>query len=187
MNPRASKTSNLSSACLNISICKEQRGKHVFFSSPLTFFVLGIRTPEGGYLHSPRSYLPTYLIMQPFTVMTVANGMLLLTILLRSSLRVRKEMLIIAGMAGADVIYGLGVFMLAIYRFILYANQDQNTLVSAWSCITPMVMTYMGIQLSSVMNVVVSSDRLMAVAWPAKYHKLDVRYAGKILASAVSV
>jgi hypothetical protein len=128
-------------------------------------------------------------MMEPFTVITVANGMLLLTILLQSSLRVRKEMLIIAGMTGADVIYGLGVFMLAIYHFILYANQDQNTLVSSWSCITvpPLIMTFMGLQLTSVMNVVVSSDRLMAVAWPAKYHKLDVRYAGKILASAVSV
>uniref|UniRef100_A0A914WZ48 G-protein coupled receptors family 1 profile domain-containing protein n=1 Tax=Plectus sambesii TaxID=2011161 RepID=A0A914WZ48_9BILA len=86
-------------------------------------------------------------------------------------------------MAAADIIYGLAITITAIYRFYLIVNGEQNVRISTWDCtIRPAAfLSRIGLQLTSVMNVVVSVDRLIAVALPIKYRQLDRRYALKIL------
>lgn len=118
--------------------------------------------------------------------MMIANGLLLLTILRSRSLRVRKEMVIIGGVATVDTMYGLSAIMLAVYRIVLIYQGMQSQLVSPWECVTrtPYFFITICVQLTSVVNVAVSCDRLIAVAWPTKYHKLDLQYAGKVLVSA---
>jgi hypothetical protein len=113
----------------------------------------------------------------------LANGLLLLTTLLVRSFRKRKEMLIIGGMAGTDVIYGLGVFFMAIYRAVILWRGEQNVSDTAWNCIIlpPLFLLEISLQLTGIMNIFLSSDRLIAVAWPAKYHNLDKNYALKVL------
>ncbi len=91
-------------------------------------------------------------------------------------------MLIIAGLAGTDAFYGLSATMTAIYRIVLLSLGEQNDLVSDWDCVmSPYALIQLGTQLTSVVNVVVSSDRFMAVAWPTKYHTLTTRYVGRML------
>uniref|UniRef100_A0A914VFS1 G-protein coupled receptors family 1 profile domain-containing protein n=1 Tax=Plectus sambesii TaxID=2011161 RepID=A0A914VFS1_9BILA len=86
-------------------------------------------------------------------------------------------------MAAADIIYGLAVTSTAIYRSYLIVNGEQNDPISAWDCTVrpPAFLNGIGLQLTSVMNVVVSVDRLIAVALPIKYRQLDQRYAVKVL------
>uniref|UniRef100_A0A914X2W2 G-protein coupled receptors family 1 profile domain-containing protein n=1 Tax=Plectus sambesii TaxID=2011161 RepID=A0A914X2W2_9BILA len=64
-------------------------------------------------------------------VIAIANGLLLLTIVSKSSLRARKEMLIIAGLAGADFLYGFSAFLSSTYRLVITALNLQNELVTA--------------------------------------------------------
>uniref|UniRef100_A0A914X9U4 G-protein coupled receptors family 1 profile domain-containing protein n=1 Tax=Plectus sambesii TaxID=2011161 RepID=A0A914X9U4_9BILA len=116
-------------------------------------------------------------------IMLIANGLLFLTILLSRSLRRRKEMVIIAGMAAIDAIYGLSAISLAVYRFGILSRGQQNDKITPWDCVTlpPLFLIGISVQMTSVVNVVVSSDRLIAVAWPTKYRNLNVPYAGKLL------
>jgi hypothetical protein len=120
-----------------------------------------------------------------FAVILLANGLLLLAILLNHSFRKRKELLIIGGMAGTDVIYGIGVFFMAIYRAVILWQGGQNDSESAWNCIIlpPLFLLEISLQLTGVMNIFLSIDRLIAVAWPAKYRNLDKTYAHKVLVS----
>ena len=96
-------------------------------------------------------------------------------------------MLIIGGMAGTDAVYGLGVFLMAIYRAVILWRGEQNDMITAWECIIlpPLFFLEIGLQLTAIMNIILSGDRLMVVAWPAKYHKLDQNYAKKVLVSEV--
>jgi hypothetical protein len=119
--------------------------------------------------------------MLQFSVVSLANGLLLLAILLNSSLRKRKELIIVAGMAGADVLYGLGAIVLGFYRVYILSQGEQNDRSSVWDCVLLTAMLSMGLQLSAVMNACVSCDRLLAVNWPGRYRKLDGSYANNIL------
>jgi hypothetical protein len=100
-----------------------------------------------------------------------------------SSLRSRKDMVIMAGMAAVDVLYGLGVILLGVYRICIYVSGLENDEISAWDCmiLPPVFLTIIATQLTSVMNTVVSVDRLFAVAWPFKYHTQDRKYALKMM------
>ena len=51
--------------------------------------------------------------------MCLGNGLLMFTILFVKSLRQRKEMLIIVGLVAADLIFGLGALLLAMYRVLI--------------------------------------------------------------------
>jgi hypothetical protein len=121
-----------------------------------------------------------------FSVICVTNGLLLLTILHDHSFRKRKEMLIVAGLAGADVIYGVGSALLPAYHLFIVWQGELNEKMSMWDCVAlpPTIISYIGGQLTTVMNVVVSIDRFMSIAWPIKYRSLDKQYAIKILVSA---
>jgi hypothetical protein len=117
------------------------------------------------------------------SVIYVANGLLFFAIMLDSALRARKEMVIMAGMAAVDIIYGLGVILLGIYRICLYLSGEDIDDTSEWACIVlPAVfLTIIATQLTSVMNLIVSLDRFIAVAWPLQYYTLDRRYALKMM------
>uniref|UniRef100_A0A914VK82 G-protein coupled receptors family 1 profile domain-containing protein n=1 Tax=Plectus sambesii TaxID=2011161 RepID=A0A914VK82_9BILA len=86
-------------------------------------------------------------------------------------------------MAAADIIYGLAITITAVYRLYVIVNGEQNVRISTWDCtIRPAgFLSRIGLQLTSVMNVVVSVDRLIAVALPIRYRQLDRCYAIKIL------
>uniref|UniRef100_A0A914VHH4 G-protein coupled receptors family 1 profile domain-containing protein n=1 Tax=Plectus sambesii TaxID=2011161 RepID=A0A914VHH4_9BILA len=116
-------------------------------------------------------------------VIFIVNGLLLLTILSDPLLRKRNEKHIIAYMAGADVFYGLSTVMMAVHRMIVVSLGEQNVMVTSWDCIKyPSIsLTYIGVQLTSVMNVVVSSDRLIAIVWPLAYRNFDKGYTRKVL------
>jgi hypothetical protein len=83
-------------------------------------------------------------------------------------------MLIIAGQAAAELLFGLSAVVFGFYRIALEANNVSNQLVTAWSCVTfpPVPMTYISQQLVSAMNFFVSIDRLLAVGRPADYRLL---------------
>jgi hypothetical protein len=128
-------------------------------------------------------------IIAMFSAMFVVNGLLLATLLFEPSLRKQKEMLIIAGMAGTDTIYALGTITIAVYRLFVISQGVQNELMTAWECmiLSPFALLQIGSQLSSVMNVVLSSDRLIAVAWPTKYRVLDARYSRSVMVCFVLI
>uniref|UniRef100_A0A914WEW0 Uncharacterized protein n=1 Tax=Plectus sambesii TaxID=2011161 RepID=A0A914WEW0_9BILA len=58
------------------------------------------------------------------------------------ALRIQKEMLIIAGMAGVDTIYGLGAFLFGIYRLALIADGSSSTKVTQWDCLSGMYVAH---------------------------------------------
>uniref|UniRef100_A0A914WKD2 G-protein coupled receptors family 1 profile domain-containing protein n=1 Tax=Plectus sambesii TaxID=2011161 RepID=A0A914WKD2_9BILA len=130
--------------------------------------------------------LATGLVIIEGIVITIANGLLLLTILSKSSLRTRKEMLIIAGLAGADFFYGLSSFLVSTYRLIITALNLQNEPLTAWDCLffPPNFLLYLTSVMISVMNLLVSIDRYLAVVRPMEYCLLDVRYAYRMLGGA---
>jgi hypothetical protein len=115
--------------------------------------------------------------------MFVVNGLLLATLLFDPSFRKEKEMLIIAGMAGTDIVYALGTITVAIYRLFVISLGVQDELLTAWQCMiqSPYALLLIGCQLSPVMNVILSSDRLIAVTWPTKYRTLGAHYSGRVM------
>lgn len=97
-----------------------------------------------------------------FSVICAGNGLLLATIITEKSLRSRKEMRIIAGLAVADVLVGGGALSLAIYRGVMISiGYSNKRLFTARDCIKlpPTVSVYVGSQLTVVMNLIVSVDR----------------------------
>lgn len=118
-----------------------------------------------------------------FLVMCCSNGLLLIAILLITSLRKRKEMLVIAGMATCDLIYGIGTVLNGAYRLIIFFCGLQNVPLSAWDCLwqSPYSFIFTGSFLSPIMGIVISVDRFIAVGWPIKYRSLGLTYVRGIL------
>jgi hypothetical protein len=95
-------------------------------------------------------------------------------------------MLIIAGLATADFIFGSGAGLLAAYRILLMGFGLDQEHTTPWLClITPVFLTHIGSELTAVMNVAVSMDRYIAVAFPVKYRNLGEGYAFKLLAGVL--
>uniref|UniRef100_A0A914WYN9 G-protein coupled receptors family 1 profile domain-containing protein n=1 Tax=Plectus sambesii TaxID=2011161 RepID=A0A914WYN9_9BILA len=130
--------------------------------------------------------LTTALVGGEGIAIAFVNGLLLLTILSKSSLRTRKEMLIIAGLAGADLLNGLVAVMLTTYRVIIKALDQQNISMTAWDCVLlpPIFLNYLTSLMISVMNLLVSIDRYVAVVRPIQYRLLDIRHAYRLLGGA---
>uniref|UniRef100_A0A914XNF0 G-protein coupled receptors family 1 profile domain-containing protein n=1 Tax=Plectus sambesii TaxID=2011161 RepID=A0A914XNF0_9BILA len=128
-------------------------------------------------------YLPQLLNGSPGLIICFGNGLLLLTILKVKSLRKRKEMWMVMGLAMADFLYGLGNCSLALYRIILMILDKERELTTALECIVlpPVFLTYIGSILVALMNGVISIDRYMAVAWPTHYRHLGRAYVFKRL------
>jgi hypothetical protein len=109
--------------------------------------------------------------------------LLFLTIILKKSLRQRPQTILIAGMAAADIMYGLGTFSLGLYRFLVMLYGVDNDPTTPWSCVIspPNMIQYIGLQLSVIMNTVVSIDRFIAVAYPIRYRLLTASDMKKTL------
>ena len=92
-------------------------------------------------------------------------------------------MLVIATLAGTDIFYGMGTLLYGIYRSYVLGQGQQKVLITKWECVIlpATIMSYIGGQLTSLMNVILSIDRLRAIAWPLKYQHLDDRYAFKVM------
>uniref|UniRef100_A0A914W3P0 G-protein coupled receptors family 1 profile domain-containing protein n=1 Tax=Plectus sambesii TaxID=2011161 RepID=A0A914W3P0_9BILA len=120
-------------------------------------------------------------------VICVGNGLLLATITTETSLRSRKEMRIIAGLAVADLFVGGGALSLGVYRLVMLSvGYSNRRIFTAWDCVKlpPTVSVYIGAQLAVVMNFVVSVDRYLAVAKPTLYRSLGHGYTRLMLGIA---
>uniref|UniRef100_A0A914X4J1 G-protein coupled receptors family 1 profile domain-containing protein n=1 Tax=Plectus sambesii TaxID=2011161 RepID=A0A914X4J1_9BILA len=95
-------------------------------------------------------------------------------------------MLIIAGLAGADFLYGRGSFLISTYLIVIVALSQQNELMTAWDCalLPSIFLNYLTALMISVMNVLVSIDRYLAVVRSLQYRHLDIQYAYRMLGGA---
>uniref|UniRef100_A0A914W8J6 G-protein coupled receptors family 1 profile domain-containing protein n=1 Tax=Plectus sambesii TaxID=2011161 RepID=A0A914W8J6_9BILA len=116
--------------------------------------------------------------------MCFINGLLFVTILIEKSLRKRKEMIVMSGMALADFILGSGAFLLGTYRVCVSVTGHDNESATNWECarLPPIILINMGLQMTAVMNLVVSIDRLTSVKWPGKYQSFSAKYIKRLIA-----
>uniref|UniRef100_A0A914XNH3 G-protein coupled receptors family 1 profile domain-containing protein n=1 Tax=Plectus sambesii TaxID=2011161 RepID=A0A914XNH3_9BILA len=102
---------------------------------------------------------------------------------MEKSLRIRKEMLIVAGLCFADNCFGFGTLLTNIYRIALIVTGLHSTPTTAWKCVLlpHIFLNNIGAQMTAVMNMVLSVDRYIAIAYPLHYRKLGLKYAAKLL------
>uniref|UniRef100_A0A914W2Z6 G-protein coupled receptors family 1 profile domain-containing protein n=1 Tax=Plectus sambesii TaxID=2011161 RepID=A0A914W2Z6_9BILA len=101
-----------------------------------------------------------------------------------SSLRAQKEYVIYAALSFAHGLYGLGYLISGIYKLILQAKGDAFVLVSRWDCflVTPanIIFTYSG-PLTTIMELVLTIDRFIAISSPIRYYSFTNRYAFRLV------
>uniref|UniRef100_A0A914UXF2 G-protein coupled receptors family 1 profile domain-containing protein n=1 Tax=Plectus sambesii TaxID=2011161 RepID=A0A914UXF2_9BILA len=130
-------------------------------------------------------YLPQLLYGTQGLLICLLNGLLFLTIIVDKSLRKRKEMIVVAGLAGSDFIFGLGTLIYAISRSLVLANGISKQKISAWICALTVqfFLQHFGQQMLIIINLVISLERFVAVAYPVVYMKLNSSDAAYLLAS----
>lgn len=106
-----------------------------------------------------------------------ANLMLLIIFFLYKNVK-KKELLILVGSTVGDFLYGIGFIFGGARRLQLVLKNIHMEQVSPWFCQKePSTFLYIfGAQLSALMNVMVSFDRLIAVTWFHTYNRLTTRY-----------
>lgn len=116
--------------------------------------------------------------------MCLANGLLFTTILTMKSLRKRNEMILVAGLALADCLFGSGAIYLGLYRVVIWARTHEIELLTYWerTRLPPIFLINIGLQMTALMNLIVGIDRLFAVTWAEKY----VAYIGKIIKKLIA-
>lgn len=100
----------------------------------------------------------------------IANGIIIAVFLLNARFRNRKELLLLVGLAFADLIYGIGFSAIACRQIIV-----KSTYVTRWECLTLYEQMFLAfaIQASPLMTLCVSVDRLIAVRWLQFYNGLS--------------
>jgi small-conductance mechanosensitive channel len=73
--------------------------------------------------------------------------------------------------------------MIGLYRILLTRLGRKNDIYSPWECVTqsPYALYHIGVVLSTVVSLVISIDRFIAVNWPMKYRSFDEKYTRKVL------
>lgn len=110
-------------------------------------------------------------------VMFACDTLIVLTIFLTRKLRRRNELVLIAIQSLSGWFFGLADFTAGVRRLHLVLTADFS-LVSAWDCMTTIHTSFfiLGSQLSPLMNLVVSVDRLIAVTSMRTYLLLGRSY-----------
>uniref|UniRef100_A0A914WMY3 G-protein coupled receptors family 1 profile domain-containing protein n=1 Tax=Plectus sambesii TaxID=2011161 RepID=A0A914WMY3_9BILA len=125
------------------------------------------------------------------TVYTVEGALIALcsfpiviVVVLFPSLRAQKEYVIYAALSFAHGLSGLAYLTSGIYKLVLQAKGDAFILVSRWDCfiLTPMniMFVYSG-PLATIMELVLTIDRLIAISSPIRYYSFTNRYAFRLV------
>lgn len=116
----------------------------------------------------------------------IGNFIIIALILSQKTIR-RNELLILVGQATGDALYGIGFFLGGAIRLHMVLHNLQSQLVSPWYCQQQLMNFFyvFGPQLSSLMNVAISVDRLIAVTMMDDYSTLTINYALGVIVAVV--
>ncbi|KAK0405765.1 hypothetical protein QR680_018185 [Steinernema hermaphroditum] len=86
-------------------------------------------------------------------------------------LRDRKALVLLGGLCISDTVNALAYLMAGIYRLLVLKSGEGYVNVSRYDCFVQPhnIMFYIGYQLTSIMTMVVSFDRVVAVFFPVKH------------------
>ncbi|KAF8362676.1 hypothetical protein PRIPAC_89599 [Pristionchus pacificus] len=99
------------------------------------------------------------------------NAIIILTIFRSSRLCTRAYNILIAQLAVADLIVGLGLLVRVIATSILKLNPPEN--YTELYCVSVAAITVFGCQLSQLTVLLIAIDRLTAIKWPLDYKNKD--------------
>lgn len=104
------------------------------------------------------------------TSSTAANSLIILVFLISATLRCRKELLLLVGLAVADLIYSLGVIVKGHRRHFGNVYRIQIPRLECWQRFES-ILTIFGAQISPLMTLCISIDRLIAIKWYNLYKR----------------
>uniref|UniRef100_A0A914VCT7 G-protein coupled receptors family 1 profile domain-containing protein n=1 Tax=Plectus sambesii TaxID=2011161 RepID=A0A914VCT7_9BILA len=116
-------------------------------------------------------------------LLMAANFIILIAVLRYPRLRHRKEYLMVAGLALVDGMGGVATFTAGVGRLQIVLSTEENVLVSRVHCLLrPWNLLFVWTDpLAHIVPLVISFDRLLAVASSLRYVKLTYRYAVAVL------
>uniref|UniRef100_A0A914WJ63 G-protein coupled receptors family 1 profile domain-containing protein n=1 Tax=Plectus sambesii TaxID=2011161 RepID=A0A914WJ63_9BILA len=116
-------------------------------------------------------------------ILMCANIPLVIVILFHKILRTQKEFVIIGGLAFADALQGIALFLSGAGRIIAINDNTAFILTTRWSCFVKIwnLVYYFSMPMSSSMLTIVSIDRLYAVFYPLRYFALTSHYAVRMV------
>uniref|UniRef100_A0A914X1C0 G-protein coupled receptors family 1 profile domain-containing protein n=1 Tax=Plectus sambesii TaxID=2011161 RepID=A0A914X1C0_9BILA len=121
------------------------------------------------------------------SVMCLGNGLIAATIASNKYLRRQKEILLMAGLAMADFVYGTATLLAGSLRIDMTLRGVISELVTPWDCMKwpPTALFTVGQQTVGLMMVIISVDRYIAVSRFSLYRTMGVAYAYKVLSLVV--
>lgn len=113
--------------------------------------------------------------------MCLGNGLIAAAIFGSKQLRRQKEMLLVAGLAVADFVYGIATLLAGALRIDMTVRGTILERVTPWECMQwpPTPLFPVGQETVGLMMVIISIDRYIAVAYFSKYRAMGVTYAYK--------
>uniref|UniRef100_A0A914WM19 G-protein coupled receptors family 1 profile domain-containing protein n=1 Tax=Plectus sambesii TaxID=2011161 RepID=A0A914WM19_9BILA len=139
--------------------------------------------PSNDSIDRLSSFAVCYVIMGILLILT--NLPIVGAVLKHPVIRYRKEYLIFAGMASADLFAGTTTAIAGLYRIYLWHSDKTNDVVSRSACVfRTLALSIAAISLQALMLLMVSVDRLVAVAMPTHYHHLTHRFSASLILSA---
>uniref|UniRef100_A0A914V214 G-protein coupled receptors family 1 profile domain-containing protein n=1 Tax=Plectus sambesii TaxID=2011161 RepID=A0A914V214_9BILA len=116
-----------------------------------------------------------------------ANFLILIAILHSSTLRRKKEYVMVAGLALVDGMGGVATLTAGVGRLQIVLSTDENVLVSRVHCLLrPWNLLFIWTDpLAHIVPLVIGFDRLLAVAGPLLYVELTYRYTVALLSGVL--
>uniref|UniRef100_A0A914V669 G-protein coupled receptors family 1 profile domain-containing protein n=1 Tax=Plectus sambesii TaxID=2011161 RepID=A0A914V669_9BILA len=113
------------------------------------------------------------------SILAISNFLITLVVYVYSDLRQQKEYIIVAGLAFANGLQGVGYFIACIGRIAMIRAGYGFVLVSRWQCFTkPWNLIWLvSSPWQDTTLLMVSIDRFIAVAFPLRYFSFSTRYA----------